>query len=795
MSEDQYQGMAPSTNQDGESSKPAKPEQARWLRPTGPETPNNTLTELIDPRQYFGVVLQYWWLILLILLLGAGLAATYSVMATPLYRATCRYEVFRESRLQLTEDGRSRTSGPSLEDELSRQIVIMRSGNLHQRVMERLRAEWERELEETDLRPRIDITRLREAPTMVDIRVDSVNQRYSVAYLREMLRAYDEMRREEILAATDRAVASLRREQESIGRELDAAREALTQFQRRHNLTYTQTRTWYDERFLANLVQRENTLRMEQIMLESQFDFLKDADVATIQDALRLTDESKIAAGDMRSVSPNMGDLDFDSAEFNPALMAARDGQREGMSLLQWGQEGDWQQVEARLERLRAEYEDRLSIYKPDHPEMVLLIKAIESAERDLALAAEIALKRLNARFSAIDIQLGAVGDAARAWRRELDLTTEQRAEHAALQAKIGHLSTLYDRVFTRILDGSVIDVDAMFNRVVEPVRGFTDPVWPATTRIMILSIIASLGIGVGFAFLIDHFDTRFLDALAIEERLRLPYISGTPDWNRTVKGFNPNNMDLMVSHETSDVSTETYRAMRAGVEYVMEDVNRPYVLLITSGEDGEGKTMTAVNLATLFAWSGKRVLLVDADLRRGSCHPVFNLERDPGMCDYFVGKVADWHSLVQETGQENLSFIPSGAYRHEVPEMLSAARLQRLMAEWRQEYDLVIMDSAPAGRVVDTSFLGKVADGTLLVVRHGKASFGSVRHALHRLLGSNVIGFCLNGIQLGQRKYSYYSRYGRYYYGRYSQTYNRYYGGDKDQDSQTEPAAEQSAG
>ncbi len=759
-----------------------------WLRPTGPETANSTLGELIDPRQYIGVVLQYWWLILLVLILGAGLAATYSVMATPLYRATCRYEVFRERRLQLTEEYGPRYSGPSIEEELSRQIVIMRSGSLHQRVMDRLSPEWERRLTEEDLQPRVDISRLREAATMVDIRVDSVNREYSVAYLEEMLDSYSELRREEILASTDRAVASLRREQDAIGRELEAAQEALTQFQRQHNLTYTQTRTWYDERFLANLVQRENALRMEQIVLDSQFGFLQDADVATIQDALLLTAETREAARDLSAfINPTGGDLE--GGEF--AMARPRpDSSASDLQRLQWGEETDWQQVQARLERLQAEYEDQLSIYQPEHPIMIVLEKEIDSARRDLSLAGEIALKRLAARRSAIDIQLSAVRSAAQAWRRELDLTTEQRAEHAALRAKVGHLSTLYDRVYTRILDGSVVDVDALFSRLVEPVRGFQEPVWPATTMIMALSIIAALGIGVGLAFLLDHFDTRFLDALAIEERLHIPYISGTPDWNRIVKSFNPNHAGLLVSREQSDISTETYRAMRAGVEYVIGE-DRPYVLLVTSGEDGEGKTMTTVNLASLFAWSGKRVLLVDCDLRRGSCHPVFGASRDPGMCDYFIGAVADWRQLIQPTGDENFDFIASGSYRHEVPEMLSGARLENLMQEWRKEYDLVLMDSAPAGRVVDTSFLGKATDGTLLVVRHGKASFGSVRHALHRLLGSNVIGFCLNGIQLGQRKYSYYNRYGRYYYGRYSHPYGQYYGrGAEDKQEKASAAA-----
>lgn len=771
------------TNQDqAQPEKNVENENNQRTRPGGNESKGSVLSDTIDPRQYFAVVLQYWWLILLIALLGAAAATAYSVTATPLYRATCRYEVLRDTRLQITEQDQKGWGSDSMEEEINRQMVILRSGALHQRVMERLQAKWSNSLKKGELRPQISVDRVRQSNTMLDIQVDSVKAEYSEKYLQGMLDAHDAMRQIEINNTTDRAVESLKNELNDVSSRLKGAEDDLTEFRSEHNLTYTQTRTWYDERFLANLVQRENSLRMEKIMLESQYDFLQDADVATIQDAIRLTQESKRAAGNLTNISESeFANITEGGGEsMNPAVAAANDSDNAGLERLQWGESMDWQEVQARLERLEAEYEDQLSIYKPDHPEMVELKRQIESAERDLRLASEIALKRLSARFSAIDIQLEAVNDASKAWRKQLDLSSGERAEHAALQAKVEHLKNLHDRVYTRILDGSVVNVDALYNRVIEGVKSFDEPVWPATVRIMVLSIIASLGLGVGLAFMFDHFDTRFLDALAIEERLNVPYISGTPDWNRVIRGFNPNESGLLVSRDESDVCTETYRAMRAGLEYMINDQDS-YVLMVTSGEDGEGKTMTALNLASLFAWSGRKILLVDGDLRRGSCHNAFGAKRRPGLCEFFMGQEADWRNLIQKTGEENFDFIASGHYQNAVPEMLSGARLHNLMNEWRQEYDLIIMDSAPAGRVVDTTFFGKAADGTLLIARHGKASFGSVRHTLHRLLGTNIVGFCLNGIQLGKRKYSYYNRYGRYYYGRYSHPYGQYYGSSDD--------------
>lgn len=721
------------------------------------------MSERLDIRQYISVVLAYWWVVLLCLVLGTTVGAIYCVFKTPVFRANCRYELLRDPRLTLGLEGSGPLGGVSvIERQLMRQVVIMRSGAVVGRVRERLKAKWEAQLEEEHLTPKVGVSTLREASSMVDIQVDAVDRDYAKDFLEELLRVHQDLRREEMLENTDRALTNLRREQEDLQRELEAAQEALTQFEQKHNLMFTQTRSVYDERFLANLIQRENVLRMEKAMLESQYSFLETADAETIREALALTLQTHDLAADVMGMVPPEGATEV-AAVAEPVRVSAGDLRRVQMT-----DGSGWLSTEAEVVRLKTRLEDMAETYKPDHPKMIELRKQLEEAERNLRLNASIALRRISARLRAVTLQMEALSKAARAWRKELELTTEQRADHANLVRKVTRLKELFDQVYSRILDNSLVNVDPYSSRLVEPVSARMEPVRPNKPLTMVIAIVISLGTGVGLAFVLDYLDTSFLDVMAIEQRLGLQYISGVPNWGRVLKAFNPEKDRVLVTRDKSDICTETYRTLRASLETAMgNESNR--VLMLTSGDEGEGKTQTALNLAIVFSWSGKRVLLVDGDMRRGGCHRPLEVPGKPGICEWLLGDEGDWRALVRDTSYENLKLLPAGKFRQEVPEMLSAARFEAMLEDCRKEYDLVILDSAPVGRVVDTSLLARLCDHVLLIVRHGEARFANVRHALHRLAGANVIGFCLNGIDLGRRRRGYYGYYGRYYYGRYA--------------------------
>ena len=720
--------------------------------------------ERFDPRQYVAVVLSQWWLVLLLLVLGTAAGAAYCYLATPIYRASCRYEIFQE------RDGPKYLASryEELQDLIGRHALFLRSRTLRKEVVDKLQIDWGHRLLPEQLYPALRISPVRESTgSMLDITVDAVSGEYALEYLEALLDGYERVRKNESAQVHENAIGNLRVELDLLSTQLKESQEKLVAFQREHNVRLTEAQEQMDDQFMANLIQRQNAVRMERTVLESQFPFLDSASTAIIRDVLALTMETHDATGGRSLLAAGSAGGKGRGAETS-AIPAA------GQSST-WPERMDWQSQEEMVASLEAEYQAGLKIYKTRHPKMVEMNRRVEEARRNLRLKAEVALKRLKARWEALKMQEKALAQAAGAWKKDLRLSTGERAEHEHLLSRVEHLKKLHDQVYSRIIDSSASRTDKTYTRTVEAPR-IGGVISPNRLKAMIMSVVGALALGIGLAFGLDYLDTGPVDIVRIEEDLGLCYISGIPRWDQLLPNFHSGSVQIVMTREESSTATEAYRSLRVNIEHLIGD-KKGYTMLVTSGDAGEGKSFTCVNLAIASAWTGKRVLLVDGDLRNASLHRPLKIKNKRGTTDLLAGRVADWREVVQSTEYENLSLIPAGKYEHSTPELVVPGRLKELMGVWQEEYDLVIVDSAPIGRVVDTMTMAGVVDGVLLIVGHEGASFGDVRHSLRRLSHANVIGFSLNAIDLPKRSY-YYGKYGQYgRYGKHYAYYRSYYG------------------
>jgi capsular exopolysaccharide synthesis family protein len=189
-----------------------------------------------------------------------------------------------------------------------------------------------------------------------------------------------------------------------------------------------------------------------------------------------------------------------------------------------------------------------------------------------------------------------------------------------------------------------------------------------------------------------------------------------------------------------------------------------PQVIVITSPTVGDGKSTTSSNLAVTVAQQGTRVLLIDADLRRGCLHEVFNVQREPGLTNVLrTGaslETAIQHVEIAESGQ-TLQFLATGVRPPNPAELLGTARMREVLAQLRERYELIIFDAPPLNLVTDAAVLGTMADATLMVIRAGVTNRPAIQHAaiqLHRLR-MPVGGVILNDFEAGSA-YSYYTSY-----------------------------------
>lgn len=720
-----------------------------------------------DPRKFIGLALAYWWLIMLFVLIGAGGGAAYCVLGTPKFRAACQYQVFVEKALthgmETTLEQRSR--------ELGRQMTMINSEILKNRVRNKLAPEWENRLPNRTVE--VSVVKAKHTPVLT-ITANAANEEYAVAFLRELIAGYEEIRKLDELEATERSLRSLRMEKDRLQNELTDARERLKEFQQRHNLKISSMRSQYEEQRLTNLMGRMNSLQMEASMIESQLNALRDANTATINDVMTLTMETHAVAGGTDAPAaaspessaatsdlPNGGGGDSDALRLPAAILGGN-----------WHGRG-WERYEERLARLEAAYHEKLKHYKPTHPAMGMIKQQIAQVRKDIEFESELARRRLQARYDALKIQKEALETAIGGWRNAYNnLTIADAAQLSEIQGEVMRMSGLVGQLSNKIIDVASKSTEAIITQLIAEPRG-RGQIWPQPLKIMGASTGGAAAIGIGLAFAFFFLDTRFTDAVAIEHRLNLPFISGIPRWERVIKDLDPDVSIVMDKGHPNAVS-EAYRCMRVNLERLMGE-KKGYSLMLTSADAGEGKSITTANLGIAFSWTGRKVLILDADLRRPNLHNAMGMKSsNVGLTQFLIGEVPDWRQLTQKTDFENIDLIQAGKFVYEAPELCSPSRFRGILDEMGKVYDLIILDTAPVGRIVDTAIMGRACDGIMFVSLHGKTSVPAIRHALKRLEGTNVIGFCLNAIDM-PRGHGYY--YGGYYnyrwqYGLYSYYY-----------------------
>lgn len=228
----------------------------------------------------------------------------------------------------------------------------------------------------------------------------------------------------------------------------------------------------------------------------------------------------------------------------------------------------------------------------------------------------------------------------------------------------------------------------------------------------------------------------------------------------------------------------EAYKALRTNVNFALADTEGSKVVMVTSALQGEGKSITALNLAIALGQTDEKVILIDCDLRRPRMARLLNLNAPSGLSNLLM----DFGQLdvaVINSEEHGIDLILAGDIPPNPAELLSSGRMQKLLDLLREQYDYVIIDSPPVDMVVDAVALSSLCDGVLFVVRANQSERGAVIHGMDQLeyAGANVIGFVFNGVTsetasgYGKYRYRKYARNGRYSkYNRYGYRYG--YGG-----------------
>ena len=297
-------------------------------------------------------------------------------------------------------------------------------------------------------------------------------------------------------------------------------------------------------------------------------------------------------------------------------------------------------------------------------------------------------------------------------------------------------------------------------NGLLEVIQPATPPQSAISPRPLVNAAIAAfvgLLIASALAFAAEYLNERFKSPDDVRATVGLPTLGEIVRmrWDRR----RPELYGLATIVFPRSPAAEAYRALRTNVEFASVDAPL-HSLLVTSAVPGEGKTLTAANLAVAFAQAGKRVLLVDADFRRPSVDRVFGLPNGRGFTTLFRYDVVTLTTVTQQVDQDNLHVLTTGPTPPNPSELLGSQRMRSMLAEMESLYDLVVVDSPPVRAVTDATILSSLVDGTVLVVDAVVSRHSTVRHSVEALrkANANLLGVVLN--RLPARSYSAYHDY-----------------------------------
>lgn len=281
---------------------------------------------------------------------------------------------------------------------------------------------------------------------------------------------------------------------------------------------------------------------------------------------------------------------------------------------------------------------------------------------------------------------------------------------------------------------------------LIDPAVAPTSPAGLSPLLILALGGFVGLAGGVALALIVENFDTRFYTTARIAAATRLTVVGRIPGSRQRLWHTNAQRSPV----------AESYRQLRTSLQAIARAGNLQ-VLLISSAEPHEGKSTIVANLATVMAQAGRRVVVVDADMRLPTLHRLFAVPNSAGLSNVLAGEIAV-DAALQQVPVAGMTLLPSGPCPAQPTEQLESTAMQKLMEDLRQRYDLVILDSPALRAVADAAVLAQLVDGVLLVVELSQSRREAVFSAVQQLrsLNTRLIGVVVNHAEQESASYYY---------------------------------------
>jgi succinoglycan biosynthesis transport protein ExoP len=689
-----------------------------------------------EPNNSAPILLQYWatlrhwkYVVAAIILAALAIGFVTTVMTTPQFTSVAQIEIRREQKNVTNVEGVESDQSSQDQEFYQTEYTLLESRSLAERVARQLNLGSNQEFLEahgltealgttTDQRQLVELaasTLLKHVEIVPITRSRLVEIRYSSGSAQTSARIANAWAQQYIQASIDRRFAST-----------EDARHFLEA-----RLLELAGKVQESERTLVNFASANGIIALTtQRSADGKTTVertLVSSDLETLNNALSLATAERIAAG-----AATIGSAG-ESATTNSAINNLRQRRAE----------------------LAADYSRLLVQFEPGYPAARALNEQIQSLDR--AIQGEVG--RVNqSRQSSL----------AQAVRRESDLRakveqlkgqldTQSRAsiQYNIYQRDADTNRQLYDSLLQRYKEIGVSGVAANNIAIVDRAQVANSPSSPSIVKNLFVALVLGLGAALLTIFALEQIDESLREPGDVKRLLDLPLLGTIPDV--TDEGPLESLLDPK-SH-----MSEAYFSVRSNLAFATEH-GLPKSVMVTSSKPGEGKSTTAYALATVLARTGRRTIVVDADMRSPSIHHLASQSNASGLSNYLTGE-NDWRSLVQSTSNGSLQVIAAGPTPPSAAELLSSDRMLQLVAALTEQYENVVVDAPPLLGLADSPMLSRSVEGVIFVVESSGVPVRGLRAALSRLqmAQAHIYGVVLT--KLSQRNSGYGVGYG-YGYG-----------------------------
>jgi capsular exopolysaccharide synthesis family protein len=433
------------------------------------------------------------------------------------------------------------------------------------------------------------------------------------------------------------------------------------------------------------------------------------------------------------------------------------------------------QDMSVALAGLERDYAEKTATVKPEYPKAIALKKQIDAMQATIDRQKRILAQNVVDSYKAALADEKSLQEALDTQKKIVNDIDEKSIQYNILKRDVDTNKQLQEALMTRQKEAMVsAGVQASNIRIVDAAEVPKGPVKPRVFLNLSLGLVLGLAVGVGLAFLQEYLDNTLKTADEVERLLRLPSLGLLPDCignnghaesEKMAMVSQGNNGALAPALQTGREPIEAYRTLRTSILLSANPV--PKMLLVTSALPSEGKTTVTVNLGATLASLGSKVVIVDCDMRRPSCHRSTGVQNRPGFVRCLTGHVGLEEAILPVPGVPNLSVIPCGPIPPNPAEVLSSPLTADLLRRLRSEFEYVLLDSPPLLTVSDSRILSTLTDAVVLVTKAYSTPFDLVRRARGLLYnsGARILGVALNSVNAQKQGGSGYGLY-RYGYG-----------------------------